>query len=82
MYFPRLAAVAENGWTKKEKLDYAGFESRFIEFIPMLEKIGVNPAPVSEWNPNLLERLSGTLDFFKDKISVQALKDGLNANKK
>ncbi len=82
MFFPRFAAVAENGWTQKEKLNYESFEKRFIAITPLLEQIGIKPAPISHWNPKPVERLSGTLGFFKDKISVQSLTDALSNNKK
>lgn len=73
MLFPRFAAVAEVGWSEKKNRNYMSFERRFKAITPLLEKIGITPAPPSHWNPTSVDRLSGTIGFFKDKISVQAL---------
>jgi hexosaminidase len=43
MLFPRVAAMAEVGWTKAENKDYKSFtESRLPEFLKSLERSGVN----------------------------------------
>lgn len=81
MFFPRFAAVAEIGWSKKEKCNYISFERRFRNIVPLLNEIGIHPAPQQTWNPTTIERLTGTLNFFKDKISLKALSNSLGSQK-
>ncbi len=81
MFFPRFAAVAEVGWSEKKNLSLQGFERRFKAITPLLNKIGINPAPPSHWNPTPSDRLSGTLSFFKDKVSVSALTNSFDSQK-
>lgn len=81
MFFPRFAAVAEVGWSKKSKLNCRSFERRYKAVMPLLEKIGIKSAPPSHWNPAPLHRLAGTLGFFKDKISFEALTNSINSQK-
>ena len=82
MFFPRIAAVAEVGWSKNENLDCKTFEKRFRKITPILENIGIHPAKPEEWNPTPLKRLTGTVKFFSDKISVDLLKSSLTNSKK
>ncbi|MBQ8026878.1 MAG: family 20 glycosylhydrolase, partial [Clostridia bacterium] len=81
MFFPRFAAVAEIGWSKKEKCNYISFERRFRNIVPLLNEIDIHPAPQQTWNPTTIERLTGTLNFFKDKISLKALSNSLGSQK-
>ena len=73
MIFPRFAAVAERGWTKERLCNCKDFEQRFAAVSPALEALGVKPAPQAVWNPSAAKRLSGTVNFFKDKIDLKAL---------
>ncbi len=82
MFFPRIAAVAEVGWSKEENLNSTEFEKRFRKITPLLKSIGINPAKPEEWNPTPLQRLAGTLKFFSDKISVDIIKSSLSNSKK
>jgi len=79
MFFPRFAAVAEIGWSNRERCNCRSFERRFKAVTPLLNKIGIKPAPPSHWNPTLTERLSGTIGFFKDKISITALTNSISS---
>ncbi|MBQ9551750.1 MAG: beta-N-acetylhexosaminidase [Clostridia bacterium] len=79
MAFPRFAAVAERGWTKPDNLDYESFCRRFAAVTPLLHRLGVKPAPQSDWDPNTLNRLTKTIRFFKDKIDPQTIKNSLNS---
>ncbi len=81
MLFPRFAAVAEVGWSEKKNLSYRSFERRFKAITPLLNKIGINPAPASHWNPTSLDRLSGTIGFFKEKVTVSALTNSFDSQK-
>ncbi len=82
MFFPRIAAVAEVGWSKKANLSCRDFEKRFRKITPMLEEIGIHPAKPEEWNPTPIQRLTGTVKFFSDKISVDLIKSSLTNSKK
>ncbi len=73
MIFPRFAAVAERAWTKDCLCKLKSFENRFEAVLPMLKAMGIEPAPISDCNPNTLKRLCGTIGFFKDKIDLKTL---------
>lgn len=47
MMFPRALAVAEIGWTPQDKRDWQDFKSRVNTQIPVLQKMGLNPFPLS-----------------------------------
>lgn len=64
MFFPRVTAVAETGWTEEKSKDAADFQRRFRIYTNILEEIGITPAPPEEWNPSALDRLAKTLSFF------------------
>jgi hexosaminidase len=82
MFFPRIAAVAEVGWSKKENLNCTDFEKRFRKITPLLNSIGIHPAKPEEWNPTPIQRLTGTVKFFSSRISVDIIKSSLNNGKK
>lgn len=70
MCFPRFWAVAEAGWTKRANMDYNSFEERFEALRPMLEEMGIKPAPRSDWNPNFLQSLKELRQFFKGTTNL------------
>ncbi len=70
MCFPRFWAVAEAGWTKRANMDYSSFEERFEALRPMLEEMGIKPAPRSDWNPNFLQSLKELRQFFKGTTNL------------
>lgn len=47
MTFPRALAVAEIGWTPQEKRDWQDFKPRVNAHIPVLQRMGLNPFPLS-----------------------------------
>lgn len=47
MMFPRALAVAEIGWTPQEKRDWQDFKPRVNAHIPVLQRMGLNPFPLS-----------------------------------
>ena len=51
MCFPRLAAMAEVGWTKRERKDYEDFKRRIEAHRDALAAHGVKMAPQSDWDP-------------------------------
>ena len=64
MFFPRVTAVAETGWTYETNKNAADFQRRFMAYSDILKKIGIIPAPPEEWNPSLFDRLTKTVSFF------------------
>lgn len=82
MTFPRFAAVAENGWTKPERLNEQLFEKNFVTLLPQLEKLGIRPADKSEWNPTTKDRVKGLLGFYKGKVDLSTIKNSLDTQKK
>ena len=64
MFFPRVTAVAETGWTYETNKNAADFQRRFMVYSDILKKIGITPAPPEEWNPSLFDRLTRTVSFF------------------
>jgi hexosaminidase len=63
--FPRLIAVAETGWTQKEKKDYNSFKMRLDMFLKRLEYLGINHALKEEIDPGFFKTLFGFLTIFK-----------------
>lgn len=80
MCFPRFWAVAEAGWTKRENMNCESFEERFEALRPMLENIGIKPAPRSDWNPNPLRCLSELRKFFKGTANLPDIKNMIHNN--
>lgn len=64
MFFPRVTAVAETGWTEAENKNAADFQRRFRIYSKLLSGIGITPASPEEWNPSAFDRLTKTLSFF------------------
>lgn len=54
--WPRLAALAEVGWTRPERKDYRGFLRRLEPFLARLDRHG---APRRDWDPPFWKRLFG-----------------------
>lgn len=51
--FPRLMAVAENGWTKRENKDYARFNEILGVYVERFAALGANAAPREIWDAGL-----------------------------
>jgi hexosaminidase len=49
--YPRLTAMAETGWTPKEKKDYADFRRRLETFLTRLDLYGVRYASLKDAEP-------------------------------
>ncbi|MDR0884732.1 MAG: beta-N-acetylhexosaminidase [Oscillospiraceae bacterium] len=63
MTFPRLCAVAENGWTRKK--NYKDFRARAEQFVPQLVALGIYPALPGIWDPSPKTRAQETIDQAK-----------------
>ena len=64
MFFPRVTAVAETGWTNRENKDAADFQRRLGSYKKILDEIGITPAPEEDWNPSAFDRITKTVHFF------------------
>lgn len=78
MCFPRMIAVAESGWTKKENSDYQNFLVRLRNEKDVLLKMGIKMADEQEWNPSVFFRMKETLSHFAKCISPAAIRDTIN----
>ncbi|MHA2255033.1 MAG: beta-N-acetylhexosaminidase, partial [Candidatus Heimdallarchaeaceae archaeon] len=50
--FPRLFAIAETGWSKRERKDYKDFRKRLSHMAKRLDVLGVQYAPLDEVDPS------------------------------
>jgi hexosaminidase len=57
--YPRLIAMAETGWTEKERKDYPGFLHRLERFLGRLSLMGIHYAPLVEAEPARIRRCCG-----------------------
>lgn len=49
--YPRLTAMAETGWTPKDKKDFKDFRRRLEKLLGRLDRLGVRYAPLKEAEP-------------------------------
>ena len=49
--YPRLTAMAETGWTPKDKKDFKDFRRRLEKLLDRLDRLGVRYAPLKEAEP-------------------------------
>lgn len=59
MALPRMAAVAEMGWSQQNKRDYRDFERRVLGFYPRLDALNVNYFVVSPTLPDTISIQNG-----------------------
>ena len=74
--FPRIAAVAERGWSKYVR-DYGDFKSRLTAAYNIFDNVGVKYATIKEADPGPVKRLTGLLKFgfgVLDATMMQSLK--------
>ncbi len=79
--FPRFAAIAESAWSLPQIKDKGDFAHRFNNITPMLRKIGINPAPSKDWNPDLLTKLTDNVKFFASNITKDSILSLINSKK-
>ncbi|MHA1698798.1 MAG: beta-N-acetylhexosaminidase [Promethearchaeota archaeon] len=63
--FPRLIAVAENAWTRKEKKDYISFKKRLVPFLKRLNLLGIHYTSIGKTEPRGMKRLKLILKWRK-----------------
>ncbi len=62
--FPRLLAVAETGWTRRDLKDYASFKARVASFSPRLDRNGIGAAPLHKVERSKLRKPLSFLHLF------------------
>lgn len=70
--FPRLLAVAESAWSGSKKENYPHFKQRLKGFLPEMDHAGIQYAPLSETNPNFLQRLKGPISLLQENTRVRS----------
>ena len=68
--FPRLMALAETGWTPRERKDFADFRRRLAVFLPRLDRLGVRYAPLKDVEPSKLRQWFGPLTIVRPQTRV------------
>jgi hexosaminidase len=63
--YPRLTAMAETGWTLKERKDFGSFQHRLPKFLARLDHLGVQYAPQSEIEPSKIKQLFGVFTILQ-----------------
>lgn len=74
MAWPRMAAVAETGWTDREQRNYGGFEHRLQQLSGLFHSLRIQGAPPSDWNPKGVQKVSQLLSFWNNAITWDAAK--------
>lgn len=77
MAYPRFAAIAETGWSKADQKNVYDFERRFCASIPLLEEIGVKPAPMGKWSSRPVSGKLETARFFLRNLNRDTIKNQL-----
>lgn len=81
MCYPRAAAVAQTGWTNPESKDLNTFYESFDSITPLLNEIGITPAPKKEWDPHIFKRIIGTAKFFKGFVDFGSILNAIRNDK-
>jgi hexosaminidase len=68
--YPRLTALAEVGWSPREKRAYGDFRRRLASFLPRLDRLGVGYAPQKDWEPSRLKRLFGVFTILQPRTKT------------
>lgn len=72
--FPRLAAIAETGWTGEENRSYKSFLKRAKDFEKTLLSLGIKQADPKYWNPKGTNKLKDISRLYYKKLSPKTLK--------
>jgi hexosaminidase len=54
--YPRLTALAETGWTFRDRKNLLDFRRRLVRFLARIELLGVHPASLQDVDPNKGEK--------------------------
>jgi hexosaminidase len=63
--YPRLTAMAETGWTPRDRKDLADFRGRLEGFLRRLDILGVRYAPLDQAEPSPIQQMFGIFSLPK-----------------
>jgi len=78
MAWPRMAAIAEAGWTKQELKHSAGFERRMTQLTGLLTELGLKIAPEEMWNIKGLKKVIDFRKFWNKTITWEGAKSAVS----
>jgi hexosaminidase len=68
--YPRLTALAETGWSPREKRDFKDFQRRLGAFLPRLDELGVRYARGKDVEPPWYKQLFGPLTIAQTQTKI------------
>ncbi|MHA1684407.1 MAG: beta-N-acetylhexosaminidase [Promethearchaeota archaeon] len=68
--FPRLVAVAENGWTPENRKDYDSFKQRLGGILPRLDSLGLKYTSIELADPRGWKRFKLYCTFYKQSSEI------------
>lgn len=68
--YPRLTAMAETGWTSKNKKDLKGFLNRLGNFLARLDRLGVRYASLKDAQPPKINQLFGIFTILQPQKQI------------
>jgi hexosaminidase len=68
--YPRLTALAETGWTPKDRKDLPDFRRRLGKFLERLARLGVRYAPLQEVEPSKLKQGFGIFTIARPQTKI------------
>ena len=68
--YPRLTAIAETGWSQKERKDYADFFRRLSVLLERLDALGVKYAPWEALEPPWFKRILGVFTIARPQTQI------------
>jgi hexosaminidase len=57
--YPRLTAMAETGWTPRDRKNFMDFRTRLERFLERLDILGVRYAPLDQTEPSIIRKIFG-----------------------
>jgi len=75
--YPRLAALAERGWSNVTESHYTDFTRRLAQIHKMFDQLGIKYATISSADPNFIEGKKAVIKYFLNALhKKQKQKEG------
>ena len=68
--YPRLTALAETGWTAKDRKSLPDFRRRLEDFLERLTRLGVRYAPLQEAEPSKFKQWFGIFTIVRPQTKI------------
>jgi hexosaminidase len=68
--YPRLSALAETGWTPKDRKNLPDFRRRLGKFLERLARLGVRYAPLTEVEPSKFKQWFGIFTIVRPQTKI------------